>query len=166
MNPRKFNRLLKNIKYDKNALEEIYNEYYPQIVLHLRRRFGDLISPEDLAQEVFVALLQTEDFREVEYPTTWIYRLADNKAIDKIRTRHAEAELNENIADEFFIDDLISKEDVRAVLKKLDRETQFIIYLHVWEGYSYQEIAEMTNLSCINVRVKVSRAYSLLKKFM
>lgn len=166
MNPRKFNQLLQNIKYDKRVIEEIYHEYFPQIVIHLKRRFGNRISAEDIAQDVFVNLMTTDRFPKVEHPTSWINKLADHKAIDKLRTQHIDIELTENISDTFYIDNVILKEDIKKALKKLDKESQIIIYLHHWEGYDYKEISQMLHISCNNVRVKVSRAYSVLKKLL
>lgn len=107
-----------------------------------------------------------EKFPNVEYPATWLYKIADNKAIDMIKTRHVEARLTENIADSFFIDDLITEEDIKQGMAKLDKESQVIIFLHHWEGYNHKEISGLMNLSCSNVRVRISRAYSVLKKYL
>ncbi len=166
MDPRKFNRLLLKIKYDKHAIEEIYTEYFPKIVMHITRRFGKLISPDDIAQEIFITLMTLEDFKPVDYPTSWIYRLADNKAIDKIRQQHTGIELTETYAAPFSLDNLILKEDVKKVLAKLDQDSQMIIYLHIWEGYEHKEIAQLLNLSYSNVRTKISRAYATIRKFL
>ena len=158
--------MLQQIKYDKRAIEEIYCEYFPKIVLHLTRRFGKLISPEDIAQEVFVVLMSMESFTPVEFPTTWIYRIADNKAIDKIKLKHKEIRLTENFAVPFNLDNLIIKEDIKNVLSKLDQESQLIIYLHIWERYTHKEIAKLLHLSHANVRTKISRAYAIIKKYL
>lgn len=166
MGPLKFNRILHNIQYDKNALGEIYDEYFPRIVLHLTRRFGKSFPSEDIAHDVFVTLMTIEKFPDVEYPATWLYKIADNKAIDMIKTKHVEARLTENIADSFFIDDLITEEDIKQGMAKLDKESQVIIFLHHWEGYNHKEISGLMNLSCSNVRVRISRAYSVLKKYL
>lgn len=166
MGPKKFNRLLHNIKYNKAALGEIYKEYFPQIDLHLKRKFGESFPHEDIAHEVFVTLMTGNNFPDIEAPATWLYKMADNKALDKLKTKRFEIKLTENIADSFFLDDLISEEDVKKSLQNLDQQSQIIIYLHHWEGYNYKEIAKLINTSCNNVRVKVSRAYSVLKKFL
>lgn len=166
MNSHKFNRLLQKIQYDKKAIEEIYTEYFPKIVIHLTRRFGKLISAEDIAQEVFVTLMSTKNFSPVEFPTSWMNKIADNKAIDKIKQSHTEIQLTEAYAAPFSSENLVIKEDLKKVLEKLDEESQMIIYLHIWEGYGHKEIAELLNLSHTNVRTKISRAYSALRKYL
>jgi RNA polymerase sigma-70 factor (ECF subfamily) len=160
----KFNRLLKNITSDKKATTEIYCEYFPKLILHLRRRFGKLISPEDMAQETFLSLMSQSEFGYVEHPTTWMYTVADNKALDRIRRFHPELPLEEYLPDRFDFEELIMKEDVKVLLNELDDVSAKIIYLHHWEGYSHKEIAEILQMSCANVRTKISRAYAVLKK--
>lgn len=162
----KFNRLLQRIKYDKHAVKEIYGEYYQKIINHLTRRFGKLISPADIAHDTFLALIGTENFAHVDHPTTWLYAIADNKAVDHINRTTKETAFPENFSVPSQLDSLILKEDVKKALCKLDEASQTIIYLHIWEGYSYKEIADCLHLSYANIRTKASRAYSALKIYL
>lgn len=162
----KFNHLLQNLKTDKQAVKEIYEEYYPKIIIHLSRRFGKLISPVDIAHDTFLALMSAEKFSYVEYPTTWLYTMADNKAIDALKHKNKETTLPENFSVPFQLDELVLKEDVKKSLRNLDEESQMIIYLHIWEGYSHKEIADFLHLSYANVRTKASRAYDALKNYL
>lgn len=166
MNPQKFNRLLRNIKHDKRSLALIYTEYYPKLVFHVQRRFGKLISPDDIAQDIFSKLMQLEIHYFVKTPTAWLYTLADNRAKDILKSCHEEVALEEYLADEFSIDSTILNLDVKKALSHLDLKSQQIIYLHIWEGYSYEEISKGLNISCANIRVKASRAYKELKKYL
>lgn len=166
MDPQKFNRLLRKINTDSRAFEEIYNEYYGKVKLHIMRGFGKLLSPEDVTQEVFLSLLNLQIDKPIEHPTTWLMRLAENKAKDILRVRHEEVSLSELLPVPFCIDSTILRADMQAIFRKLDPLTQQIIYLHIWEDYSYQEIADELHISCSNVRVKVSRAYKLIKKLL
>lgn len=164
MKPQKFNRLLEKMKTDKQALDEIYNEYYPILVLSINRRFGKLVCAEDIAQDVFVSLLNAEKFEYIEAPSAWLSKIATNKAIDKLKYRREEVPLPDNYPLPFNLDDLAIAEDVKKSLSVLDKQSQEIVYLHFWEGYSHKEIAAAMNLSPANVRVKMSRAYRKLKK--
>ena len=159
-----FNRLLRNMGSDRRALEKIYAEYYPKIVLHLRYRFGDLISPDDVAEEVFLSLMRSPPQKEVEHPSTWLMGLADHKAIDLLRKYREEEELPETLAMPPPFDNVILRNDVRQELQTLDKETQEIIYLHIWEGYSLKEISDLKNIGYETVRKKTSRAYQKLEK--
>lgn len=161
-----FNRLMKTIKYNSKALEEIYEEYYLKIKAHLVRRFGRLVSAEDVSQDVFVKLLTIEKQEEIKYPTAWLYMLADNKVKDILRSTHNEIELSEVFAAPFSLEDTIVSTDIKNALLNLDNVSQQIIYLHIWEGYTFKEIAQELKLGYANVRTKASRAIKVLKKYL
>lgn len=166
MDSQKFNQLLKKIKYDKNAIAEIYEEYYPNLIFHLKRKFGKKINPEDIVHDTFYSLMNLENAPTVEFPTTWLYRVADHKAIDRIRREEEVCSLSDTYPDTFFLDDLVLKEDVRQALKTLDPLSQTILIMHHYEGYSHKEIAEELHISCANVRTKASRAYAAMNSYL
>ena len=166
MDAKKFNRLMKTIKYDSKAFSEIYEEYYPKIKIHVQRRFGRLVCAEDISQEVFLKLLSLDVKEYVEYPTAWVYALADNKVKDILRATHDEIALSDLCTASFDLDDTILSVDIKSALLHLDEMSQQILYLHIWEGYSYKEIALELNLGYANVRVKASRALKTLKKHL
>ena len=165
MNAQKFNHLLKKIKYDKNAAEPIYDECSLELQAHIQRRFGELINSEDVVQEIFLKLIEIETPQNIKYPTAWLFKLADNYVIDRLREKIPTEELDELI-EEFDIDKTILDLEVKRALSKLDKLSQQIIYLHYWEGYSLKELATEFNLSYGSIRTKVSRAYDELKKYM
>ena len=66
--------------------QKIYDTYQPRILRYLVRLVGEH-EAEDLAQEVFVKISQAlETFRGESQLSTWLYRIATNAAVDKIRT--------------------------------------------------------------------------------
>lgn len=167
MDTQKFNHLLKKIKYDKKAVELIYRDYYAKIKAHIQRRFGKLLDAEDAAQDMFEKLMTIEVDSYVDYPVTWLYRVADHHIIDSLRIKHPEeVALLETQPADFDIDDTILRGDVKAAILKLDKVSQKIIYLYYWENYKFAEIATMLNISYANTRAKTSRAYKELKKFL
>ena len=91
MDAHTFNRQLKRLASDKRALEALYAEYALPMKAHLLRRFGSLVSAEDVTQDVFVKLLSLRDPPRVEYPASWLYTLADNRAKDISSTRRRAA---------------------------------------------------------------------------
>ena len=165
MNAQKFNYLLERIKYDKNAAETIYDEFSPKLKVHIQGHFGELMSAEDAVEDVFLKLLEIETPKNVEYPTSWLFKFADNCVIDKLRKKVPTEELVE-MNGEFDIDKTILDIEVKQALLNLDNLSQQIIYLNYWEGYSLKELASEFNISYCNIRAKVSRAYNKLKKYM
>ena len=162
----KFNRLLNKLNTDKKALGQIYCEYYPKIVLHIRRCFGNHITAEDTAQDLFIKLMTLEHNQYIEHPTAWLFKLAENMVIDEIRKSHEEIPLNEMMTASFDVNLLVKDESLRTYFLSLDPITQKALYMHYWEGYSFREIADELKISYGNLRVKVCRAYSKLKTIL
>jgi RNA polymerase sigma-70 factor (ECF subfamily) len=66
--------------------EEIYAEFQPKILNYLSRLMRRN-EAEDTAQEVFTKVSRGLDsFKGQSRLSTWIYRIATNTAIDKLRT--------------------------------------------------------------------------------
>lgn len=164
MNPHKFNRLLQKLKTDKQAIDEIYREYYPVLVMHLNRVFGQLVPAEDVAQNVFLSLMETETAGTVKHPTSWMCKLADHKALDYLKRRHDDLPLSEKDSVPFDLENLILSADMKKAFSFLDPETQEIVYMRFWEGYTAREIAEAKNMSLNCVRMRIFRAFKTLEK--
>src|SRR3990170_532927 len=70
----------------EKEFQEIYDDHYPRIVRYLRRLVGNL-DAEDVAQESFVKMHQAlKKFRGESKLSTWIYRIATNTAMDRLRS--------------------------------------------------------------------------------
>ena len=167
MDAQKFNRLIKKIKYSPQAIESIYVEFNLRLKLHIQRRFGSLINPEDFTEETFLKLLEMETPNYIKHPTAWLFRIADNYIIDQLRGRRQDEELFEaTTSDRFDIEQVVINNDVKEAMKNLDELTQKILYLHYWEGYSFKELAAELKLSYGGIRTRASRAYKILKKYL
>lgn len=166
MDAQKFNELLKKIKKDTRAVEEIYNEYYKRLMAHVDRRFGNLVDSRDIAHDIFLKLMTLKDQDFIEYPTSWLYRLADHYVIDKLRLKHTEVSFYDFLIKEFDLDRTITAEDIKRAMGHLDKASQEILYLSFWEGYKLYEVSKELNISYANVRAKASKAYQILKKFL
>ncbi len=163
MEAHKFNRLLSRISCDKEAFELLYGEYYLKMKLHIRRRWGNLVAAEDIVQDVFVKLMERKPKEYVSYPTSWLYRMADNYVKDILRSSHtAESAITET-SESFDLDAVIINADVREALRTLDETSQKIIYMNIWEGLTFKEIADEMSVSYGSVRTKASRAYKKLR---
>lgn len=166
MDAQKFNCLIKKIKYDKKAIDSIYDEYCSELKIHIQRRFGNLVNPEDMLEDIFLKILEMETPNHVKYPTAWLFRVADNYITDKLRGTHQDEEYIETISKEFDVDKIVLDIEVKEALSKLDKLTQQILYMHFWEGYRFKELARELNLSYVSIRSRASRAYKTLKKFL
>jgi RNA polymerase sigma-70 factor (ECF subfamily) len=71
---------------DEAAFEQIYAAFQPKIHRYLIRMVGEY-EAEDLTQEVFIKVSRAlEAFRGAAELSTWIYRIATNAALDRLRS--------------------------------------------------------------------------------
>jgi RNA polymerase sigma-70 factor (ECF subfamily) len=82
--------------------KEIYREFHPKILHYVARLTGHY-DYEDITQEVFEKVSRhLEDFKGKSRLSTWIYRIATNTALDRLRSpsfkQHTE-ELTEQMDD-------------------------------------------------------------------
>lgn len=166
MDAQKFNRLIRKIKYDKKAVDLIYDEFSSKLKVHIQRRFGNLVSSEDVVEDIFMKLLEMETPKDVRCPRAWLFRLADNFVTDILRSTHRDEDYIEAVPEEFDIEKVILDIEVKEALSQLDTLTQRIVYMHFWEGYSLKELAIELKLNYPNIRSRVSRSYKILKNFL
>src|SRR3989454_2873285 len=69
--------------------DDLVRRHQRQIVNFLYRMFGDFDLALDMSQDVFIRVYQALDRYDPRYQfTTWIYRIASNCAIDRLRRHH------------------------------------------------------------------------------
>jgi RNA polymerase sigma-70 factor (ECF subfamily) len=163
--------------------EEIYQEFQPKIRRYLSRMLGDQAA-EDIAQEVFAKVSRRLDsFKGKSSFSTWIYRIATNAALDKLRSpsfnRSSEyTPLEDSIgiedrnawtgqAEPTVDQEVIRKEMSECVKEFVDRlppDYRTVLILSELEGFKNREIADILEISLDNVKVRLHRARARLKK--
>ena len=162
---------------------EVYEEFHPKI-LHYLSRLTNPHEAEDIAQEVFEKASQgLKSFKGESKLSTWLYRIATNTAIDRMRTpsfkRSFENTSLENATgiedrnvwlghkktptDQTFIRKEMS-ECVREFIDKLPSDYKTVILLSELEGFKNKEIADILQISLDTVKIRLHRARAGLKK--
>ncbi|MGZ3894632.1 MAG: RNA polymerase sigma factor [Bacteroidia bacterium] len=140
---------------------------------------------EDIAQEVFVQVYHSvKDFKGDCKLSTWLYRITVTKSLDFLRAKKRKKrfafvqslfgeESNEPLVEQAtFIHpgiQLENKERAGILFKAIDKlpENQKVAFtLNKVEGLSYQEIAEVMQLSVSSVESLLFRAKSNLQKLL
>ena len=165
--------------------KEIYEEFQPKIVHYLRRLLGNQ-DAEDIAQEVFAKVSRgLESFKGQSKLSTWIYRVATNTAIDKLRSAPFKRSCeNISLIGETTVEDridsigdtdppidrkVIRKEMSQCVREYIDRlspDHRTVLVLNELEGFKNREIADILEISLENVKVRLHRARASLKKVL
>lgn len=167
---------------DRERFEELVERYQARLVNYLNRLVRDIDEAHDLAQEVFVRVYQALDRFDPQYRfSTWLFRVAQNAAIDVIRKRRFRlVPLGRSDADapdggrEIEVPDLApsaqerlegSERDlrVRAAIDELPGEYRELIVMRHYGELAYEEIARAKQLPLGTVKNKLFRARQLLK---
>jgi RNA polymerase sigma-70 factor, ECF subfamily len=165
--------------------QQVYDEYQERIFRYLTRMVGK-DEAEDLTQEVFVKIGQAlETFRGESGLSTWIYRIATNAALDKLRCPShrlpsvkllsvesiAETREDENIWTSELPDSaeqkVIRQEMngcIREIISTLPEAYRAVIILSELEGLSDREIADILGLTIEATKIRLHRARARLKK--
>jgi len=161
------------MKADKNTFYNIYEKYKYLMFSIAMDILKDQYSAEDAVQEAFVKILKHyKKIDDIESNRTkrMIITITKNCAIDIYRKRsrqwNSETDI-ENVGHLEDIDNYFTVEDERyKCINELPDTYKEILILKYSSGFSNVEIAEILEVSEVNVRKRISRARKLLKKNM
>jgi RNA polymerase sigma-70 factor (ECF subfamily) len=167
------------------AYRELVRRYERPVFALLYRMVRDRELAEDLAQETFVKALNAIDSYRPEFKfSSWIFKIANNAAIDHLRRReldtlsldgspHAETPeamqataLQIGARQESPLDAVEAKElggAIEAAIGRLRPEYRSCILLRHVEGRAYEEIAEILDLPLGTVKTYIHRARNELR---
>lgn len=168
-----------------DAYRELLRRYQRPVFSLIYRMVRDRELSEDLAQETFVKVLNALDSYRPEFKfSSWIFKIANNAAIDHLRRRQLETLSLEGspeatspdrveatalqLADraETPLDELEARElgsAIERAIGKLRPEYRSCIILRHIEGRPYEEIAEILDLPLGTVKTYIHRARNELK---
>jgi RNA polymerase sigma-70 factor, ECF subfamily len=80
-------------KQDSEAFTQIYEAYFDKIYRYLAVRIRNEAEAEDMAQQVFMKVLQSiSSYKSKGVPfSSWIYRIAHNQMVDFMRQQNKKA---------------------------------------------------------------------------
>ncbi len=159
---------------------EIYEKFQPKILYYISRMTG-LDEAEDITQEVFDKVSRAlESFKGESKLSTWIYRIATNTALDRLRSttfKHASDQkaLEDSVEDRHVwtghtktsIDQKIVRKEMSACvweyIEKLPPDYRTVIVLSEFEGFKNREIADILQISLDAAKIRLHRARASLK---
>ncbi len=154
---------------------ELVRRYQDRVYGMALRFTGRTEDAEDLAQEVFLAAYRgLAGFRGESKFSTWLYRIAWNRAADWLRSsrrpgrRTAPLEEAEEIADGQAgpQEDLLGSEDRRSLVQAiagLEEGYRVVIELQYFQGLGYEQMAAVLDVPVRTVETRLYRARRLLR---
>ena len=165
--------------------QKIHDDFRPRILRYLTRLVGEG-EAEDLTQEVFARIGRAlKSFRGESKLSTWIYQIATNVAVDRLRRSSARPGDEKRLP----VEDIVETEEdkeiwtgeqtlsteqrvirqemngcIREIIETLPQTYRSVIILSELEGFKDAEIADILGLSLQAAKIRLHRARTRLKE--
>jgi RNA polymerase sigma factor (sigma-70 family) len=151
------------LKGDEGALETLINRYKSKVFTHVIILVKDRETAEDIFQDTFIKVINTlkcGKYNEEGKFLPWVIRIAHNLAIDYFRKQkkmpmsRSDEEFDifgtislsdQSVEKEMIQDQIFS--DVRKLVDMLPEEQRQVVIMRHYQGMSFKEISEVTNVS-------------------
>lgn len=175
-------RILQVLKGDQDAYGEIVEIYKDKVYQICYRMLGNRHEAEDIAQDAFIrAYININSFNIDLKFSTWLYRIATNLCIDRIRKKKPDYYLDAEVAGtdgltmysqissksdmpEKELESLELEESIQREILKLPDKYRSVIVLKYIEELSLIEISEILNLPIGTVKTRIHRGREALRK--
>jgi len=166
---------------DEQAFAALYRLHSKRVYSVCLRMTKDVAEAEDLAQEAFIQVFRNlNSFRGDSAFSTWLYRVAVNTVLMKLRRRKSPPLLSldealssdsPSLKREVGKDDLslcgaIDRIALRRALEELPRGCRQIFELHEVEGYQHHEIADQLQCSIGNSKSQLHKARKSMRALL
>ncbi len=160
---------------NQRAQLEIYNRYYKAMYNTALRIVKNNAEAEDVMQEAFLnAFTKLHTFKGEVAFGAWLKRIVINKSLFHYRKQQKKNEVTLNDTLYKVSDNDVPEathdeterlaQRVLETMKLLKDNYRISLTLHLIEGYDYEEICGVMNISYANCRTTISRAKESLRK--
>ena len=156
---------------NKKAISLLYENYADTLLGVIKKVITDQDTAHDVLQETFVKIWRYSKKYDAKKARlfTWLYRIAYNSAIDKVRSLKNKTEKEvqiENSAVYKITSGALNEDvlDIKKHLKSLDNKYQIVIQALFFEGMTQQEASEELDIPLGTVKSRLKIGLRELKK--
>lgn len=159
-------------------IERLFSEHRSTLKAFFQRRIRLRSDAPDLAQEVYLRMLQVKDISAIRNLELYLYTVANNlikehavierqtSACGDIETEALQEQLAELPQFDGELDRTVRTRRLLEVLAQLSPKCRAVIILQYRDGLSYQQIAERLHISTHMVKKYVTQALALCRRRM
>jgi RNA polymerase sigma-70 factor (ECF subfamily) len=162
---------------DRNAFEKLYGYFAPRIKRYMMLHGADEASADDLAQETMVQIWRKACHYDPEKAAaaTWIFRVARNLQIDRLRKQRLhEVELtaahteqgDEGTGGHERFEKRPDADRLRSMVGTLPDEQLEVVRLAFFEGLSHSEVSHQLSIPIGTVKSRLRLAFGKLRTGM
>lgn len=164
------------------AYELLVKRYKDPLINFVYRFVGDRDVCTDIVQDTMIRFyLNKDSYKSFAKFSTWIYTIAGNLAKNELKRRkrrtifsldNTDDDKSFQIEDNAFVTPDVSADAnlkntiIQKALLKVKPVYREVVVLRDIEGFSYEEIAEITGLSIGTVKSRINRGRSQLQKLL
>jgi len=161
------------IARDGRAIGELYDRHSRLLYGLILRILRNRSEAEEVLQEVFVQVWTRADTYNVELgaPVAWLVRIARNRAIDCLRRRRPENDIEDAVVS--VEHDLVSETDrsrtiekVRGALQEMPAPQRSALEMAYFEGLTHSEIAGKTGEPLGTIKTRIRTGLLALRKVL
>lgn len=169
-------QLIELCKQDsQHAQMEVYNRYYKAMYNTAFRILKNSYEAEDVMQDSFLtAFTKLDSLKDVSTFGAWLKRIVINNSIYNFNKNNKykdvplddvlyKVEDHSGIEEDYEFTNLKAMQIIEA-MKSLKDNYRIGLTLHLIEGYDYEEICDIMDLSNANCRTMISRAKDSLRQ--
>lgn len=149
--------------------ENLFKKYYNEALLYICSFCHNKTLAEDIVAEAYMRAIRSID-EEKDGFKFWLFKVCRNCYFDHIRKNKRLEPISGDYQDDItLVDDIIQKEEYRALYKAIDLlqdSYKEVVRLFYFDGMSVREIAEITGYSVDNVKIQLYRARNKLKEIL
>jgi RNA polymerase sigma-70 factor (ECF subfamily) len=164
------------------ALTDLFEAYADPIYRLAVQLLGDPSAAEDVVQETFTsAITHRETFEGRSKISSWLYRIAYNAAMGRLRARHEEPLQEDepdddtpaslprslvewNLTPEQMLADAEAADQMEKAIQALPLKYRVVFFLRDMEDQSTEQTAEVLGLTETAVKVRLHRARLALRE--
>ena len=167
---------------DDNRIWDIVKREQTRLRNFIRHRVADPLDAEDILQDVFYELVEANRLlMPIEHVTSWLFRVARNRIIDRFRKKKPESlQLEELLPSSDAGPELqyvrrLLHDELLSAIDELPEEQRRVFVAHELEGRSFKEIARETGVgmntllsrkryAVLHLRKRLQRVYDEFMK--
>jgi RNA polymerase sigma factor (sigma-70 family) len=160
---------------DSRALDALFDRHASGVHAFLARMVQDRALADDLLQTTFLSVVRSADrYQRGLKVVPWLLTIAGNAARDTLRRKRLQVEVMSDEEDGSLPDAAVEpamsdpgqRRRIEQAFSKLPAQQRECVVLHKLEGLSFEQIAQMLDISETAARIRAHRGYERLRELL
>ncbi len=152
-------------------VKSLFVNHNDELQKFVARKLGNTEDAEEIVQDTFHNFMRLENLDDIENPRAFLYKTANNLALNRLRKNKNHKSYTENIElneESLSLErEIISQQDAELLyrhIEELPQKTKQIFLMNRIEAMSYPEIAEALGISVSGVSKHMMKALKYIRE--